>query len=237
MIRSVTIAFLGLLVFGCSRGAAQTSDETRARVPELDAFHVTIATIWHTAWPARDIPMLLSLRGDVEKGTASVAGAQLPGILREKETAWKQGVATLQDRARSYAAAADAADSAALLSAAERLHSQYEALVRIIRPVLKEVGAFHEVLYVLYHYHVPAFAMDSIAAVTPVLTERMAALNAAVLPARLQTKQEAFATSRAALSEKVTAFAVAVRTRDRAPISAAMDSLHTAYQSLEAVFK
>jgi hypothetical protein len=238
MIRSNALLIAVLLLSGAPIVQAQTpaAHETDARVPALESFHVTIYKIWHTAWPKKDVTMLVALLPDVQKGSSAVASAALPGILRDKEAAWNAGVSTLRDRVTEYAAAARAMDTVALLGAAEHLHAQYEALVRTIRPMLKEVGAFHEVLYVLYHYHVPALAMDSIRVRTAALKERMAALNGAALPQRLLAKQDAFTASRVALSSAVDAFVAATATSDHAAITTAMQKVHTAYQNLEKTF-
>jgi len=216
--------------------APNTSTDAQARVPELEKFHTTIYKLWHTAWPKKDVTMLATLVPDIEKGAAAVAAATLPGILREKQDQWKTGVAALQERVTDYTAAAQSKDSVKLLAAAEQLHSQYEALVRTIRPVLKQVGQFHETLYVLYHHYVPEFTLDSITVSAGLLRQKMEALNAAVLPERLKSKQDGFAAACRELSASVEAFAVAVDTKDKAKITLAMDRMHSHYQALEAIF-
>lgn len=70
--------------------------ETSATVPALRDFHSVVYRIWHTAWPKKDYDMLAALLPEVEKGVAMVAGVELPGILREKKTAWTQEVEKLQ---------------------------------------------------------------------------------------------------------------------------------------------
>lgn len=54
-----------------------------------------------------------------------------------------------------YNEAASSGDNESLLNAAEELHSKYENLVRIIRPVIKEIDEFHKILYVIYHKYYP----------------------------------------------------------------------------------
>lgn len=238
MNRTSLAVLCGMTLMTAAGALAQTpaAHETDARVPELDKFHVTIYKLWHTAWPKKDLVMLKALQPDVQKGAQAVAGAKLPGILRDKEGAWKAGVAKLQEYVSAYAGFAGTSDSAGLIGITEKVHAQYEVLVRLVRPVLKEVGDFHEVLYVLYHYHVPSFALDSITVSAKILQERMTALDGATLPARRQAKQETFAAARASLSKTVTEFAAAVETKDRVKITKAMDVMHDAYQALEHVF-
>ncbi len=215
--------------------AVQDSAETQSRVPALERFHEPIFTLWHTAWPARDVALMKSLLPDIERGARDVAEARLPGILRDKEEAWKRGVARLDTSVATYARAVAAGDTAGLLRAGEDLHARYEALVRTIRPPLKELDAFHGVLYVIYHHHLPAGAMDSIAADMPELKARMAALNAARLPERQKARQEKFDAERARLSQAVDELAAAVPARDRT--EAAVNRVHAAYLALERVFQ
>lgn len=236
VLAAVCFTLLSSVVGFAQTPAHATSTDAQAKVPELERFHTSIYKLWHTAWPKKDITMLTALVPDIEKGAAAVAAATLPGILREKQDQWKTGVAALQVRVTEYTAAAQAGDSVKLLAAAEQLHSQYEALVRTIRPVLKQVGQFHETLYVLYHYYVPEFTIDSIVVSAGVLRQKMEALNAATLPERLKAREETFVAARTKLSASVEAFSAAAETRDKKKITQAMDRVHTDYQALEAVF-
>jgi hypothetical protein len=211
--------------------------ETAARVPALEQFHEVVFTLWHTAWPNRDRALLKSLLPDVRRGTDSIAAASLPGILRDKQTAWNKGVAELCDVTSAYAAAVAKDDSTALFAAAERLHARYEGLVRVIRPALKELDEFHSILYALYHYHAPAMALDSIAAASARLDAAMAALRSATLPARRAAKQPAFDAARARLDLAVHALARVSTTRDPELLRKAIEDVHTEYQALESVLE
>lgn len=114
----------------------QRPQEVTAEVPALNDFHEVIAEIWHTAWPEKNTKMLVELLPQVEKGAAAVAKAPLPGILHEREAKWGEGVKRLQSIVSEYKAATAPMDDKKLLSAAERLHMQYEVLAQIIRPAL-----------------------------------------------------------------------------------------------------
>ena len=144
-----------------AEACAPTEEETRAEVPALFDFHDVIRTIWHDAWPNKDTKALRALLPDVEKGAKAVAGAELPGILRDRSKAWSAGVKELTALVDEYAAAAGGTDDQKLLDAAERLHSQYEKLVRVIRPALRELDAFHVVLYRLYHYDMKSDSLEA----------------------------------------------------------------------------
>ena len=70
-----------------------------------------------------------------------MAEARLPGILREKQEAWDQGLSGLKDALALYETAAATRSEPGLLDAVEALHSRYEGLVRV---PMKELDARYE---------------------------------------------------------------------------------------------
>ena len=213
------------------------SGETVAQVPELTAFHKVIYKIWHDAWPKKDAAALAALVPEVESGAAQVEQATLPGILRDRKPAWEAGVAKLKVIVAEYREAASSNDATRLFDAAERLHSQFEALVRTIRPALPEIDAFHQVLYVLYHHLMPAWDPPKIQASVQGLASKMDALNKAVLPERLKAKQADFEAKRSDLDGAVRDLGAAVRSgRDEKAIREAIEAVHTRYRALEGIF-
>jgi hypothetical protein len=232
------LAFAVLLAL-CAAGStayAQRPPEAASNVAELDAFHEVIFKIWHEAWPKKDTALLRQLLPDVEKGVASVVSAQLPGILREKKSAWDDGVKKLQSAGAAYKAAAAAKDDAKLLAAAETLHSQFEGLIRAIRPPLKELDEFHAVLYMLYHHYLPKNDRESIAKSAAQLQLRMDALNQVKLPERMIDKDSDFKVARSMLAGSVGALQARVAAGDEKGIKEAIESVHSNYQSLDRVF-
>jgi citrate synthase len=228
-----------LLVSFCSlrvAGYAQSPEETDASVPALNTFHEVIYKIWHEAWPNKNIAMLQNLSPDVEKGIAEVAGAKLPGILRDKKAAWDGGVQKLQAVGEEYKAAVAAKDDTKLMAAAELLHSRFEQLMRAIRPPLEELEAFHAVLYMLYHHYLPKFDLETIRKATAELTQKMAVLNNARLSERRKDKDPDFQSKRAQLSESVTALETIVKAGDQKAVKDAMEKVHSNYQALEHIF-
>jgi hypothetical protein len=215
---------------------AKKTAETRADVPALHEFHEVVRTIWHDAWPNRDAAALRALLPDVRTGADAVAQAELPGILRDRKPAWDAGVKELQARVSTYAAAAEGTDDQALLDAAEALHAQFEQLVRIVRPALKELDAFHVVLYQLYHYDMPSKDLAAIRATVAKLKEPMEALNRATLPERRKDLQKPFDQERKKLSASVDALAKAAKSDDLKRIEASVEDMHDDYQALAAVF-
>jgi hypothetical protein len=217
--------------------AQDHSTETKATVPALKAFHTVIYEIWHGAWPKKDTNRLVELLPKVEAGVRSVVKAKLPGILRERQESWEEGLVHLKAAAWEYRTAVEEKDTQAILDAAEILHTRYEQLVRAIRPALKELEDFHTVLYMLYHYYMPGDSLDRMKSSALALKEKMVALDKAVLPERLQSKEEAFASARAKLSRSVDALASIAPAGDLASIKKSVIVLHTDYQALEKVFE
>lgn len=218
-------------------GPMQKPAEATASVPELTAFHEVIYQIWHEAWPKKNTALLQKLLPDIEKGIANVAAAPLPGILREKKAAWNKGVVDLQAAGAEYKAAATAKDDARLLAAAEKLHSRFEALMRAIRPALTELDDFHSVLYMLVHHYLPDNQMDKVKSASMELKGKMAALNQAKLPERLQGIDHDFQAARGMLSGAVGALERSVASNDEKGIKEAIEKVHSRYEALEKVFE
>ena len=212
-------------------------DETKSEVPALQEFHEVIYQIWHDAWPNKDTEMLARLLPEVESGSAAVAKAELPGILRDKKTAWEAEVKGLQATVEEYRAAVTAKNDEQLLAAAEKLHSQYEKLVRTIRPPLRELDAFHTELYMLYHHYVPDYSLEKIRTSTAALQERLVAVDEATLPERWKAKQPKFEAARSELDAAVTQLAKVVEAGDEKEIRAAVETMHSKYVAVAQVFE
>jgi hypothetical protein len=212
------------------------AQETESAVPELSAFHEVIYPIWHTAYPEKDIAMLKSLVPQVNELAEKVFAAKLPGILRDKQAKYDAGLAEFRKSVEAYNAAAKGSDDKAMLDAAEVLHAKYEALVRAIRPVLKEMDDFHKVLYVVFHKDLPDKKWDNIRAAAPDLKAKAEAVTQAKLSTRLEPKQESFNTAAADLVKAATALAALGPDADGAAIEAAVLKLHSCYQELEKIF-
>jgi hypothetical protein len=232
---------LATLMFGLCFGSAVYGQEKPADaiadVPALHVFHETIFKIWHQAWPKKDTATLRRLLPEVEKGISEVASATLPGIMREKKTAWDEGVKKLQAAGAEYKAAAGGKDDARLLAAAENLHRRFEGLMRITRPMLEELDDFHSALYMLYHHYLPQYDIQKIRTSAAELKQKMGALNAAKLPERLKQKEVQFQGARKKLSDSVDALAAVVQTNADQKIKDAVNVLHSNYQALEKVFE
>ncbi|MBK7629369.1 MAG: hypothetical protein IPJ23_01340 [Ignavibacteriales bacterium] len=131
------------------------ANEINSSVPELFDFHEVVYPLWHTAYPNKDYALFKQLLPDVNAGVEKIYSAKLPGILRDKENEWNAGLDKLRASVKDYNTACEENNEAGMLASAEELHSNFEMLVRIVKPVTKEVDEFHKVLYMIYHHYGP----------------------------------------------------------------------------------
>jgi len=216
--------------------AQEMASATKSEVPELTAFHEVIYEIWHTAYPAKDVKALRGLVPRINELAAKVFTAKLPGILREKDAKWQAGVAQFKAATEAYIAAAAGKDDQALLSAAEGLHTKYEALVRTLNPILKEMDLFHQGLYLMVHQYLPEKAYDKIRGASADLVSKAEAVAKAALPKSQETRMEAFKKAAAELLEAAKALDAAGKAHDHAGMESGVDKVHAKYQALEAIF-
>jgi len=234
-----------LFVFAASMLFSQVKDdssEINSTVPELMAFHDVIYVIWHEAYPAKDISALKGMVEKIKPYIEKINSASLPGILRDKEGKWKEGLNVLNASAENYYAAAGGNDDQKMLDAAEKLHADFEMMVRILRPVNKEIDEYHKVLYVIFHKHYPAKDYESVRKVIDDLISKAEACVNAKLPKRLEGKTELFQKTASELLEKTKALKDALgindstKDIDAAAVDKAIDAMHSKYQDLEKIF-
>jgi len=211
--------------------------EISAEVPQLDAVHELMFPLWHDAFPSEDVETIRELVPQFEPMLAAVDSVPLPGILRDKQVRWDEGKAVMMAAFDSLKAAAEANDTDRILSYTEAFHLGYEQLVRVVRPLVPELEAFHQDLYKLYHYYNPANDQARIREAIAAMADKLEPLSGVTLPERLAEWQAEFDARTAALGEQVNALAEAVETGDREAVRAAVESLHTAYAALEAIFE
>jgi len=236
MIRSkLLFALFVSLVFNLATHS-QTQD-TVWRVPELDEFHEVMYPIWHTAYPAKDYDALKKSVEKVNIKAKKIYSATLPGIQREKQLKWNEGVMQFQSAVEDYNKYASGDDNEGLLRAAENLHTKYEMLVRIIRPVLKEIDEFHKTLYIVYHDYLPNKNYKKLGKVNDDLIKKAKAITKAKLPTRLQYKKDAFTLAAAELLTSTQNLKKRVKAKNKVSIDATVENMHTKYQNLEAIFE
>jgi hypothetical protein len=210
--------------------------ETESTVPELTTFHEIIYPIWHTAYPEKDYAALRSYAPEVRRLADKIYSAQLPGILHEKQAKWDQALAEFRKSVDAYLSAAAGTDDAALLSAAEVLHTSYEMTVRTIRPVVRELDDFHKTLYVVYHKYLPDKDYARISELSGDMLTKAEAVTKAALPKRLESKSQAFGVAAQELLEATKALAETAKSGQGEAIAAAVVAVHAKYQALEKIF-
>lgn len=228
---------LGILGLAGVLSAARPQDsELKTEVPELDALHEVIYPLWHTAFPQKDYAALRGFVPQIRELAAKVYAAKLPGILRDKQARWAEGVAALKKNVEGFAAAAEGKDDGALLKAAEDLHARFEHLYRIIMPVLPEVETFHQALYIVYHRHLPGKAFDKIREAAPELKLKAEAAQKASIPTWVSAKAEAYRKAAGELTAAAGDLVAAAQGKDDGALEKAVEILHAKYQALQALF-
>ncbi|MFZ4621258.1 MAG: hypothetical protein ACOYNS_11930 [Bacteroidota bacterium] len=229
---------IGCLFVFSSLLVAQLPDETNGRVPELDAFHKPIYTIWHEAWPAKDIAALKDLYLPVDSAYKKLSAAVLPGILRDKQQQWDAARTDLGTAVNEYKQSIIGSDTIRILRAAEAVHMLYEKMVRIVRPVTPQIDAFHRVLYTLHHYDIPQKNMEKIKSSINELESAIDSLDASKLPARWSKKNELYERRKKILSDGVREYVSAVRAgQPWMKLEKLESAIHGRYLMLEKVFE
>lgn len=236
--RTISLSVLAILFMLNLNLVAQEdySDETDSSVPELAKFHEVMYPIWHTAYPEKDFTALRNFEEEVSALAQKIYDAKLPGILRDKEAKWQKGVADFKNSIEAYSKACTGEDDQLLLDATEEMHTKYEMLVRTIRPVAKEVDAFHKVLYVIYHKFLPDKKYDKIKDIGEELKLKSEAMLNAKLSKRLEPKTEAYQEAVKNLLESIDKLNDVLKTEDSKAIDDAVESMHTKYVNVEKIF-
>jgi hypothetical protein len=233
------LLFVSMLFISVNSMAQNTIDSTEitSSVPELFKFHDVIYVIWHEAYPSKDIAALKGMVEKIQTDMGKINNAQLPGILKDKEEKWKSGLAIFNASAENYYKAAKGTDDQVMLDAAEKLHADYEMMVRVLRPVSKEVDEYHKDLYVIFHKFYPSKDYKSIAPLMEGMIVKAEACINAKLPKRLEGKTELFQKTAKELVEKTIALKEALKLNDGPVIDKAVDTMHSKYQDLEKIFE
>jgi hypothetical protein len=235
------IAFL--IVFGLSyfyNSLAQQDDhssEISSSVPELFDFHEVVYPMWHTAYPNKDYALFKQLLPDVNEGVEKIYAAKLPGILRDKAKEWNEGLDKLRASVADYNKACKENNEAGMLTSAEKLHSNFEMLVRIVKPVTKEVDEFHKVLYMIYHHYGPDKNTEELGKAIDDLYLRADELKNCVLPKWATDKKDDFAKAADELYNSTKELHTLKNSKaDDKMINDGIEKVHTNYQKLEALF-
>lgn len=231
-----TIAFALLTRSQSFTQDQEHSSEIDSSIPELSEFHEVIYPIWHTAYPEKDITMLKEMVSEVNDGAEKIYSAQLPGILRDKKEEWDEGVKKFRSSVERYNEATKG-NNEEMLSSAEELHSNFEMLVRIIRPVTKEVDEFHKVLYMIYHHYWPNKNKEEFSRAVDDLQLRAEELNTCVLPKWVTEKTEVIKEqSQKLFSSTSTLKKLKDNSADDSEIDNAIENVHNEYMALETLF-
>jgi hypothetical protein len=232
-----TLAFILLANCQLFTQDQEHSSEINSSIPELSEFHEVIYPIWHTAYPSKDTMMLKEMVSEVNKGAEKIYSAQLPGILRDKQQDWDEGIKKFRSSVERYDKATAGNDEEEMLSSAEELHSNFEMLVRIIKPVIKEVDEFHKVLYMIYHHYWPNKNKEEFNRAVDDLVIRAEELNSCALPKWAKDKTEIFKEQSQRLFNSTKKLKeLKNNSANDSDIEKAIESVHDEYVALEALF-
>lgn len=210
--------------------------ELVAAVPELDAIHEFMSPLWHEAFPAKDYEAIADATPRFEASLAALDTATLPGILQDKQVQWDEQKQLMMESYEGLKAAIDGGSQDEILAYTEAFHMNYEGLVRIIRPVLPELEAFHQHLYGLYHYYGPGYDLEKIQKAATEMADAIPPLHAAQLPDNLASRQADFEMAVTRLGEAVSALLGALDNPNRGDVELAIDGVHVAYEEVELIF-
>ncbi len=210
--------------------------ETESRVIELEKFHDVMYPMWHMDYPEKDFAALRGHIAEVSKLADQIYSAKLPGILRDKKEKWGNGITAFKSAVNEYSIQVKNNDNNKLLKSVENLHSKYENLVRIIRPVLKEVDKFHQILYVIYHTYLPENNFEKIKNLSNRLVQTSEAITKASLPSKLSKKEKEFREAANSLLIATKELHSNRATIDNKSVAASIENIHTKYQKLEEIF-
>lgn len=210
--------------------------ETRSELQELNKFHKVIQRIWHSAWPRKDVQMLRDMLPEVEQSELELRRATLPGILRDRQSAWSLATDSLKSIVEEYQFAVAKGDSIHLLKTAERLHAQYEHMVRLIRPPWRELDQFHAVLYPLYHYAAPKKDLEWARKSVAQLVVEMQELDRAGVPARFNEKAVAIADAKDSLRTALNLLVEAAKGESWDEVERHIERVHEKYRQLSQIF-
>lgn len=219
-----------------SESAEPDAAELKADVPALHDLHDVVRPLWHDAWPNKDYQLMKDLLPDAKEGVAAVQKADLPGILRDKQEKWDTGVKHLVATLDTYEKAAADDDEQGMLDAVEEFHSAFEHLYRLTRPVMKELDAYHVVLYRIYHYYMPRQQLDELRGASKELASACATLAEAKVPTWCADKADDLAPAIELLCTRTDELVATAKGEDWKAINQSVETMHTQYQAVEGLF-
>jgi hypothetical protein len=233
--------FLVFLIFNTQIFAQVNIDSTEiiSNVPELTDFHEIIYPMWHTAYPAKDMKALIGFVPHIKISVDKINKAKLPGILQDKEDQWKNQLNELNTAAEKYYKASEDENADALLAATEKLHYNYEMMMRVIRPAIKEIDEYHQTLYIIYHKLYPDKKYMEIEGFIDDLILKANAITQYPkdkLKRRLGDNLVKFDLASTELYNATVSLKEVLKSSDLKEKDAAVENVHTKYQQLESIF-
>ena len=121
------------------------------------------------------------------------------------------------------------------MNAAEKLHAKYEGLVRIVKPLSKQIDAYHQSLYIIYHKYTPTNDFTGMAALMDDMINKAEEIYANV-PKKMEAKKDEYLSVSTELINSTKELKEKLSTNDRNIINPAVEIMHTKYIKLENLF-
>lgn len=205
-------------------------------IVELDHFHEIMYPMWHNAYPAKDYEALKGFLPEVNTNAEKIYAVKLSGVVQDKQAEWDKNVGLFKETVNTYNAAVKDGNNENLLKAVEDMHTRYEGLVRTLRPLTKESDAFHQVLYMIFHYYLPEKNYEKLAEASVLLHEKAVVLDQAVLPDRLKPREAEFKAITAELLKTSAALKEVCEAKNWDAVNNAVNTVHDHYAELEEKF-
>lgn len=232
-----------LVLATTNKTVAQTKEqvaEISSDVPELQAFHKIIYPLWHKAYPAKDYAAIKGFVPEIKANMEKMNSVKLSGILRDKEDQWKDQLVKFNIVAEAYYKACEENDQDAMLKAAEKFHSAYEAMNRVVRPFTPEIDAYHQTIYVIYHKLLPEKNFKEISELMDKFIVQAQAIYKTPeekIAKRLKDRVPKYYAFSKELYDNTVALQKILNKESDKMKAQAVETLHTTYQKLESVFE
>jgi hypothetical protein len=224
------LVFSTLMVFSSCQ--QQEQSQAKLEITELEEMHHFIHPMWHDAYPNKDSEQLKALYPDLEQQFKKLQDATFPEEWEDKKMHWQGGVKQMEKTLGEYKSALDQNDKEGLLTAAKKLHDNFESLMMIVNPPIPELDNFHKTLYHVYHDYLPNQDWQKLKAAMPEFEEKARALKEAKLPRWMADQEETFKSACDQLEMAVKNLSSLKDSKDHGALSAAVEAVHEAYVDL-----
>ena len=239
----VSISILGCALCGCKKEIqtkkeqAEIMEMKRPGVEGLREFHEVLFPVWHEFLPNGDYESIRKAVPEFKKSIEIVKKAELPLYYQHVKEEFEKKREALVLSIERLDSVAQTKDDKKLEEAVEDMHTAFEQMARVLAPRMKEIEAFHLVLYPLWHEAMPNKDYQAIKASIPSLESKMDALMKAEIPEDFKDIETPIIEKREALGKAVEDLANVCRQNQDEEIINKLTQMHESYRALDEVFE